>query len=125
MQLLLIAVGGALGSVLRYGLSSGIHVWLGRGFPYGTLLVNVAGSFLIGLLVVLISHHENLSPLWRSFLLVGILGGFTTFSSFSLETVELLQRGDWLKSVLNVTGNVLLCLAVCALGMQLGRNVVT
>lgn len=124
MQLIAIAAGGAIGSVLRFGLSSGLHGWFGRGFPYGTLAVNVLGSFLIGLLLVVITSHEHLSPLWRSFLMVGFLGAFTTFSTFSLESVELLQQGELVKSLLNIAGNLAVCLSVCWLGLHLGRTIV-
>jgi len=93
MQLILaIACGGALGAVARYALGGWVHTWAGSDFPWGTLLVNVLGSLFLGFAARLL---EGLAadPLWRSFLTVGIAGGFTTFSTFGYETITLLQDG--------------------------------
>ena len=122
-QLLLVAAGGGLGSVLRFLAGQGIQASLGKAFPYGTLFVNVSGSFAIGVLFVVIMERAMLPPEWRAFLIVGVMGGYTTFSSFSLETVSLLARGDFLKAGLNVLLSVALCLAATGLGIAAMRQV--
>ena len=92
---------------------------LGRHFPYGTLVVNVVGSFVMGLAYALISHGHVLEHPMKPLLMVGILGALTTFSSFALDTVVLLQHGAYLKALLNIALNLFLCLAMVVLGMQL------
>lgn len=121
-QMLAIALGGGLGSLLRYLMSNWVYARLGRDFPYGTLAVNVLGSLLIGLLYVLLVERLSLGPLWRAALLIGVLGGFTTFSSFSLETLQLLEQGEWLRAALNVILSVSVCLIATGLGLMLGRQ---
>ena len=118
MTYLWVALGGALGSVARYACSGIAVRWLGASFPYGTLFVNVAGSFAIGLLAALVAADGRrlLSADARAFLLVGVLGGFTTFSSFSLETLNLARSGALGPAILNVAGSVALCLAAVSLG---------
>jgi CrcB protein len=113
-----VALGGAMGSVARYACSAGAARWLGTGFPYGTLFVNVAGSFAIGLLAALVAADGRplLGADARAFLLVGVLGGFTTFSSFSLETLELARGGALGAAMLNAGLSVLLCLLGAWLG---------
>ncbi|MGD8640060.1 MAG: fluoride efflux transporter CrcB [Gammaproteobacteria bacterium] len=123
MQLLAIAAGGALGAMLRYGVSSGMHAWLGRSFPYGTLAVNVIGSLLIGLLYVTFNERLALGPHWRALLLVGLLGAFTTFSTFSIETLEFLEQGHILTAALNVLLNVTLCIMAAWIGVLMARAV--
>lgn len=122
LQVVAIAVGGALGAVLRYWTSLGVHSWLGRDFPYGTLTVNVAGSLLIGLLSVLLLDRFNVAPEWRAGTLIGVLGAFTTFSTFSIETFNLLEQGDTAKGVLNAVLNFELCLFATWLGLLIGRQ---
>jgi fluoride exporter len=109
----LVAIGGALGSVLRY--LTGLAV----GFPYGTLTVNIIGSFLIGVLWVALSLRTETHPL----LITGILGGFTTFSAFSLDTLRLIEDGRILHAGLYVTGSVVLSLFACAAGLWLARGI--
>jgi len=118
MTVLWVALGGALGSVARYALSGIAVRWLGAAFPYGTLFVNVMGSFAIGLLAALVAAdgRPQLGADARAFLLVGVLGGFTTFSSFSLETLNLARSGALAPALLNVAGSVVLCLAAVSLG---------
>ena len=120
-HIILVFVGGAVGSVFRYLVSIGMSRWLGAGFPYGTLTVNVAGSLCMGFLYVLIVERASLSAEWRSLLLIGLLGGFTTFSSFSMETLLLIQDAAWLKAGVNTLLNVSLCLFAAWIGLLLGR----
>lgn len=118
MTVLWVALGGALGSVGRYAVSGIAVRWLGAGFPYGTLFVNVTGSFTIGLLAALVAAdgRPSLGADARAFLLVGVLGGFTTFSSFSLETLELARGGALGAAGANVVLSVVLCLFAAWLG---------
>lgn len=114
--LLLVAMGGAIGSVCRYLLQG----YITRGdFPWGTFAVNLIGSFLIAFLFFLWSQGQDISSQTRAFLFIGVFGGFTTLSSFSLETVNLAQGGQWLWAM----GNILLNGGVCVLGAFLGRTV--
>lgn len=117
-----IAIGGALGAMARYAASLGIHGIAGHGFPYGTLVVNVVGSFAIGLLYVLIIESASDLGHYRAPLMVGLLGAFTTFSAFSLETMHLLEAGSLLKAAANVLLNVVMCLVACWGGLTLGRG---
>ena len=119
-----VGAGGAVGSVLRYALSSALVRAMGSTFPYGTVLVNVIGSFVIGLLYVWLMERVGARPELRAFLIVGVLGGFTTFSSFSLETVTLLMQESYTKAVANVVVSVLLCIACTWLGILLARQFV-
>ena len=118
----LIALGGAFGAVLRFAISSGTAAVLGRDFPYGTLLVNVVGSCLIGVLYVVLTERVIAGAGWRAFLVVGLLGALTTFSTFSLETLQLLENGALTQAALNVAANVVLCLAACWFGLILVRQ---
>ena len=122
-SLVFIAIGGALGAVLRYGASVSVYALLGRSFPYGTLFVNVSGSLLMGLLSVLMLERFNIGPEWRAAVLVGVLGSFTTFSTFSIETLNLLEQGDWVRAMSNIVLSVLVCLAAVWLGVLIGRQV--
>jgi CrcB protein len=104
---LLVMLGGAIGAMLRYGLGAWVQGLSGPGFPWSTFLINISGSFLIGV-VLRQSLDGALSPEWRLFLAVGVLGGYTTFSTFSWETLTLVQQGEWLKAFLYVAGSVTL-----------------
>lgn len=122
LQLFAIAVGGAVGALLRFAMSNGVYKQFGRDFPYGTLAVNVLGSLLIGVLFILLIEKLAVAAEWRAGLLVGVLGAFTTFSTFSLETFTLMENGAFLKAGLNVFLSVVLCLAATWLGISLGRQ---
>ncbi|NOX09426.1 MAG: fluoride efflux transporter CrcB [Gammaproteobacteria bacterium] len=121
-QVFAIAVGGAIGAMLRFWLSTGVYSMLGRGFPYGTLVVNVVGSLLMGVLYILLIERMALDVIWRAGLLIGVLGAFTTFSTFSIETLMLLEQGEGIKAVANVLITVLVCLLATWVGMGLGRQ---
>jgi len=107
---------------MRYGASLGVYGLFGRGFPYGTLFVNVTGSLLMGILSVLMLERFNVGPEWRAAILIGLLGSFTTFSTFSFETLNLLEQGDVMRAMLNMASSVLICLAAVWLGMSLARQ---
>jgi fluoride exporter len=123
MQALAVAAGGALGSLLRFWMSSGIYAVLGRGFPYGTLAVNVVGCLAMGLLYVLLLERMALAPEWRAALLIGLLGGFTTFSTFTMETFNLMENGETLKAGLNVLLSVITCVAATWVGVVVARQI--
>jgi CrcB protein len=122
LQVLAIAAGGAVGAVFRFWVSTGIYQLLGRGFPWGTLVVNVLGSFLMGLLFVLFLERSLVSGELRAATLVGLLGAFTTFSTFSIETLNLIGQAEYLKALGNVLISVAACILACGAGLVLGRQ---
>jgi CrcB protein len=113
-----IALGSALGGVARYACSNLAVAWLGPTFPWGTLIINVVGSFVIGFFAALTGPDGRLMVHGdtRQFVMVGLCGGYTTFSSFSLQTLNLAQEGDFLRAGLNIGGSVVLCLLSVWLG---------
>ena len=118
-----VLAGGALGTGLRYFLSNFIYsIIKNPTFPYANLVINVSGSFAIGLLAELFEQRALISPAVRIAVLTGILGGYTTFSSFSLETYSLLRDGEMWRAVVNVSASVLLGLAACWLGVRLAQQ---
>src|SRR5689334_24396866 len=108
---LLIGGFGFIGTIVRYAVQGGVQRLLGSGFPYGTLAVNVAGSFVVGFVATLTLERAVVSPLWRSAILIGFCGGFTTFSALSYETFELVRTGDPWRGVLNLAAHLVLGLA--------------
>ena len=122
-QIIAIAAGGAAGAVLRFLMSGWVYTWLGRGFPYGTLVVNVVGSLLMGLLSVLLIERLSLGPEWRAAILIGLLGGFTTFSTFSIETLNLIEAGAHAKALANAALSVMLCVGAVWVGVIAGRQI--
>ena len=118
LSYLCIAIGGALGSVARFWFSGFVAQRFGETFPFGTILVNVTGSFAIGFFATLTSPDGRVlvSPSFREFFMIGICGGYTTFSSFSLQTLNLANDGEWLYAGLNVVFSVVLCLVAVWLG---------
>ena len=119
--LVAIAVGGGLGSLARHFLSSGIYAATGTAFPWGIFVVNILGGLFMGLIVELGALKMNMSLEMRAFLTTGFLGGFTTFSTFSLEAVRLVQQHHLASAALYVGGSLLLGFAACWLGLTLGR----
>jgi CrcB protein len=117
-----IALGGATGACLRYFLSQLMLQWCGKGFPFGTLLVNIVGSFFLGFLYSLLEHGQLEAALWRTTVGIGFLGALTTFSTFSVDTLMLFQQGLWFKAALNVTLNIMCCLFAAWLGTQLVKG---
>jgi fluoride exporter len=119
----LVGIGGALGSMARFGLSVFVGERVQGNFPWGTFLVNIIGSFVIGALAAVADQpgRFSLSPAMRQLLMVGICGGFTTFSSFSIQTLELMRGGQPLYAAANVVGSVLLCLLAVWGGHQFGQ----
>lgn len=120
MQLLLVALGGALGAVIRFLLGTWISRFAGPDFPWGTFAINVSGAFLIGIVLGL-GNNGVLSANARLFLAVGVLGGYTTFSTFSYETLSLVQDGTMGLALLNVLGQLLLALGAVYLGVVVSR----
>jgi fluoride exporter len=120
-MILLVALGGAVGSVARYLMASGIQSATRWEFPIGTVLVNILGCFLIGILYVLLVARPDPRHDLRALLMVGVMGGFTTFSSFSLETVTMAMNGNYTGATLNVVISVAACLVGTVLGVTLAR----
>ncbi|MCU7890185.1 MAG: fluoride efflux transporter CrcB [Candidatus Thiodiazotropha sp. (ex Ustalcina ferruginea)] len=121
-QLIAIASGGAIGALFRFWVANGVYGLLGREFPYGTLVVNVLGSVVMGFLYVLLLERTTVSPELRGALLIGFLGAFTTFSTFSIETINLLEQAELLKAGLNILLSVTACVMACWFGLVLGRQ---
>ncbi len=122
LQAISIAAGGAVGALLRFWASNGVHAMLGRSFPYGTLSVNILGSLIMGFLYVMFLERMTVEPEVRAALLVGLLGAFTTFSTFSIETLNLIEQADYLKAVINMVLSVLGCVLAAWIGLKLGRQ---
>lgn len=123
MKLILaVAAGGAVGALARYGVYVAAGRILGAGFPWATLIVNVAGSFILGALIELMALKGSVSPEMRAFLVVGVMGAFTTFSSFSLDVVILAERGAWLGTALYVVASVALSIAAFVAGLRVLRG---
>ncbi len=119
-----VAIGGALGSVARFGIGGVVAEKFGQTFPWGTLVVNVTGSFIIGLLGAVAAPEGKMDPQSRVFatqlLMTGVCGGYTTFSSFSLQTLNLIRDREWLYAGSNILFSVVLCMVAVWLGYMLG-----
>lgn len=122
MQWLAIAIGGALGSVLRFAAVSYLTPLINQRFPFGTFIVNLSGSFLIGVAYVLLVEKTTLPAEWRLFFITGILGGYTTFSAFSLEILQLWQEGHVINAFVYASGSVILGLLMAFIGMALTQK---
>ncbi|MEG1749982.1 MAG: fluoride efflux transporter CrcB [Tannerellaceae bacterium] len=124
IKVILLIAGGAIGSALRYGVSTSVQRLMPPSFPYGILSVNVIGSFLIGFCFS-VAEACNLSINARVFLFTGLFGGFTTFSSFTLDTMALMKTGEYKLAFLNILASNLLGLAAVFLGLLFGKNAIT
>jgi CrcB protein len=122
--LLFIALGGASGAVSRHLLANWAHgMWAGK-LPLGTLLVNVLGSFAIGIVYVILVERQIFHAGWRDLLMVGFIGAFTTFSTFSLETIVLFESGHFIHAIVYMFGSAIICVLVAGLAIQLTRILV-
>jgi len=121
MNVVLVFLGGGIGATARYGLQGVVHKVTGAGFPYGTIVVNILGSLFIGFLMTSFEERFLVNPSLRTFLTIGILGGFTTFSSFSYETMALLRDGSYGLGLINVASSVAVCLGATWLGVIIGK----
>lgn len=121
-ELLIIGLGGALGALARFGMTRWANVAFGVDFPWGTLIINVLGSFLMGIAVALLVERVVLPPVWRSGVMIGFLGAFTTFSTYSMQGLALLEESRWLAAFGYIGGSVMLCLLAVGLGLALVRT---
>lgn len=122
LEVVLIGVGGALGTLMRYGVGVSMTRWLGDGFPFGTLAANVLGSFLLGAVVEAIGTRELSGVRLKLVLGTGVMGGFTTYSSFNLETLRLAEAGEWPRAGVYLGATVLTCLLAGLAGIALVRS---
>lgn len=124
LNAVLVFLGCGIGGLLRYWTTTVVYLGLGRGFPHGTLVVNVSGSFVMGLLTIFIqSKFSTLEMPLRALFLVGLLGGYTTFSSFSMDTLGLIESGRYLLAALYIILSFVLCLAGVWFGVVVGRQI--
>ena len=121
-QIFAIMMGGAVGAAMRFIVSNGVYSLFGREFPYGTLAVNIIGSFFMGLLTVVLLERGDYDPLIKLAILVGFLGSFTTFSTFSLDTLALINEGALIRAFINMIGSVVVCVSAVWLGMVLAKQ---
>ncbi len=123
MDYLWVGIGGFLGANARYGMTRLSADRLGTTWPWGTFLINLIGAFLIGIILTLLTERIVADPVWRQVIVIGFLGGYTTFSSYTFEAIVLAQHGEWGAATLYVLGSNILGLVACAAGIGLARNV--
>jgi len=117
LRYVIIAIGGALGALSRYALGGVVQNWSGPRFPYGTLVVNVSGCLMMGVVMTLLTERPLVHPNWRYLVPVGFIGAYTTFSTFEYETFRAVEQGDWLVALANVVVSVLVGFAALAAGV--------
>jgi CrcB protein len=122
MEYIWVGIGGFLGANARYILSGQVAQRLGVTFPYGTMIINLTGALLIGIIFTILTDRVVADPLWRQLIVVGFLGGYTTFSSYTFEAVTLMQDGRWSAALTYVVGINLLGLVACFLGIVIARS---
>ena len=122
LEVVLIGVGGAIGTLARYGVGVSMTRWLGESLPFGTLVANVLGSFLLGAVLEAVGARELFGVRLRLVLGTGVMGGFTTYSSFNLETLRLAEQGEWSRAGLYLGATVLTCLLAGVAGIALVRS---
>jgi fluoride exporter len=120
LEVLFVALGGAIGSAARYLVGGWFAARFGAAFPYGTFVVNVTGSFIVGLFLAYAQERVSLSPYWRLFFAVGLVGGYTTFSTFEYESIRLLQDGEMLMAAVYLIGSVVTGGVAAIAGIALG-----
>ena len=123
-EALMIALGGALGALSRYGLSSAVGRLLGNTFPYGTLVVNCVGSFIVGFFMQVCLTTTHIPPVFQMAMTIGFLGAFTTFSTFSYETTAFFKEGNWSPGVLNIAAHIAISIGLVLLGILVAKSVV-
>jgi CrcB protein len=123
LKYLMVGIGGFVGAIARFWLGSYIGGKMGTRFPYGTFAINISGSFLIGLILTVLSERTHLSPNWRYLVPIGFIGAYTTFSTFEYETLRTVQDGQFLIASLNITVSVLLGFAAVWAGFVAGRAI--
>ena len=121
LNFILISLGAIVGANLRYLISRDTARWLGPVFPYGTMFINIAGSFIVGFFMIWTTERMLVDPRWRLLVVVGFCGGFTTFSSYAYESMAYFEQGQWMLMATNIVGNNLLCLLGALAGMGLAR----
>lgn len=121
LKYVMVGIGGCLGSILRFWLGNYVGSKMGTRFPYGTFVINITGSFLIGLVFAFLTERSQWSPYWRYLIPIGFIGGYTTFSSFEFETLRTMQEGQFAIGLLYVTSSVVLGLAAVWGGLIAGR----
>lgn len=120
-EMLAIAIGGSIGAICRWSMVLVVQRWFGAGYPWATLIINALGSFMLGFVVVWFLDRAHLSDLFRLMLTVGLLSSFTTFSTFSVETVRLMEQGSIAATLLHVVGSLVICVGMAWLGMLLAK----
>jgi fluoride exporter len=121
VNFIVVSLGAIVGANLRYILSRYVAKVLGPVFPYGTLIINISGSFIVGWFMIWTTERVLVDPRWRLLVIVGFCGGFTTFSSYAFECMAYFAQGQWLLMTVNVFANNLLCMAAAIAGMALAR----
>ncbi len=122
LSLLTIAIGGGLGSIARFVISRGMENLFGSSFPFGTLTVNVAGSFILGWFFIFFVERPEINSALRLGLIVGFLGAFTTFSAFSFESLQMLLNGALYNAIFNIVLNLVVCIGMCYIGMLMAKT---